>query len=805
MTSPINDLKYSLRILAKNLGFTTVAVVTLALGIGVSTALFSVLRALVLYPLPYPESDRIACAWANGKGMPFSLPGFMDILEQNTTFESFGGFAGGRYIFGKEPSESVYGVRCTSGAFRTLGIKPLLGRYFDERDETPGAARAVVLSYSLWMRSFGGNPAVIGQSVRIDGEETTIVGVMPAHFEWPSYSFWRHGQDAELWVPIQLTGGSRNWHWVHAIGRLKPGVSLEAADSELKNIGKRLSKLHTSTVKDKPFDAYSLYDQMTYRIRPRLSLLFGAVILLMLVACSNVASMLLARGTRRQSEFGVRLALGAPRQRIVLMVFTETLLLGLAACVIGVLLSVWGLELIKNVLPAQLVTNTRRAAIRIDTCILLFSTALVLIAVLLTGLLPSIAAAKTSVQDTLRTNGRSHTSSMLCSRSLWRLVTAQIATTLILAHGALLLSTSYMKVLEDNQALNTDTVITTEVRLVGRQYSKKESRYQFWNRLCQSIEDVPGVEAVGITSKLPLEGGFNQPILVDEEIFDPIQARDLVELSYVTPSYFGAAGIPLLSGHLSRHQDSKDKSVAVVVNRALVERYFPHKNPIGCRIRRNVANPDWHAHVVGVVENVRQWGSDYKAIPEIYFPVTHEAPHTGIVTVRTRSKATVLLPAIRKQLAKLDPSLPLARIRTLKNILQASSSHRRLSALLMNVFMGITLLLMAIGVYGSLSYHMAQRYREIGIRLALGALPKNIIHFVLSQAGLWIMVGLTIGLVGSGILSIVLRSQVYGIIVWHPGAFGLGLLIITVITLFTCLTPALRASKTDPMEVLRHE
>lgn len=805
MSTFLIDLKYSLRVLGKNLGFTTVAVMTLALGIGISTALFSVLRALVLYPLPYPESDRIACAWANGKGMPFSLPGFMDVLEQNTTFESFGGFAGSRYIFGKESSESVYGVRCTSGAFKTLGIKPLLGRYFDERDEAPGAARTVVLSHSLWTRSFGGNPAVIGQSVQIDGEETTIVGVMPAHFEWPSYSFWRHGQDMELWVPIQLTGGSRDWHWVHAIGRLKPGVSLEAADSELKNIGKRLSKLYTSTVKDKPFDAYSLYDQMTRRIRPRLGLLFGAVILLMLVACSNVASMLSARGTRRQSEFGVRLALGAPRQRIVRMVFTETLLLGLVACVFGVLLSIWGLGLIKSILPVQLVTNTRRAAIHIDACVLAFSMALALITSLLTGLLPALAAAKTSVQETLRANGRSRTSSILCSRSLWRLVTAQIATTLVLAHGSLLLSTSYIKVLEDNQALNTDKVITTEIKLVGKQYSKKESRYHFWDRLCRSIGDVPGVDTVGITSKLPLEGGFNQPILVGEEIFDPSQARDLVELSYVTPGYFGAIGVPLLSGHLHKHQDPKDKSVAVVVNRALVERYFPYKSPIGGQIRRNVANPDWHAHIAGVVGNIRQWGSDYKAIPEIYFPLTYETPHTGILTVRTRSKATGLLPTIQKQLAKLDPSLPLAKIRTSKDILQASGSHRRLSALLMNAFMGVTLLLMAIGVYGSLSYHMAQRYREIGIRLALGALPKNIVHFVLSQAGLWIMVGLTIGLVGSGILSIVLRSQVYGIIVWHPGAFGLGLLIITVIALFTCLIPALRAAKTDPMEVLRHE
>jgi len=805
MSTFINDLKYSLRMLAKNPGFTMVAVVTLALGIGVSTALFSVLRALVLDPLPYPESDRIACVWATDYGMPFSLPGFMDVLEQNTTFESFGGFAGDRYIFGRESWESVYGTRCTSGAFTTLGIKPLLGRTLNERDEIPGAPRTVVLSHALWKRSFGGNPDVIGQTVQINAEETTVVGVMPAHFEWPSYSFWRRGQNTELWVPIHLTGGSRNWHWVHAIGRLKPGVSLEAANSELKDIGRRLGELYTSTVPNKLFVARSLYHQVTRRIRPRLGLLFGAVILLMGVACSNVASMLLARGTQRQGEFGVRLALGAPRQSVVRMVFTETLLLGLAACLIGVLFSIWGLELIKNLLPAQLVTTIRRAAIRIDTYVLLFSMALALVTVLLTGLLPALAAARTSVQETLRDNGRSRTSSILCRRSLWRLVTAQIATTLVLAHGALLLSTSYMKVFEDNQALNTDKVITTEIKLLGRQYAGREGRCQFWDRLCQGIRDVPGVEAVGITTKLPLEGGFNQPILVDEEKFDPDRPHYTVELSYTTPGYFGAMGISLLSGHLPQHHDSEDTSVAVVVNRAFVEKYYPHKNPIGGRIRRNVANPDWHARIVGVVENIRQWRSDLQTTAEIYFPLTHQAPYTGMLTVRSRSKATVLLPAVRKQLAQLDPSLPLARIRTSKDILQTSSSHRRLTTVLMTTFMGITLLLMAIGVYGSLSYHMAQRYREIGIRMALGALPGHIFHFVLSQTGLWILIGLTIGLVGSGILSLVLRSQVYGIMVWHPGAFGLGLLIITVITLFTCLVPARRAAKTDPMEALRYE
>jgi putative ABC transport system permease protein len=805
MTAVFNDIKYSLRMLTKNPGFTVVAVATLALGIAVSTALFSVLRALVLDPLPYPESDRIACVWATEYGMPFSLPGFMDVLEQNTTFESLGGFAGDRYIFGRESWESVYGTRCTSGAFATLGIKPLLGRYLNEGDEIPGAARVVVLSHSLWMRSFGGDAGVIGQSVQVNAEEATVVGVMPAHFEWPSYSFWRRGQNTELWVPIRLTGGSRNWHWVHAIGRLKPGVSLEAANSELQDIGTRLGKLYTSTVPNKLFHACSLYYQMTHRIRGRLGLLFGAVILLMLVACSNVASMLLARGTQRQGEFGVRLALGAPRQSVVRMVFTETLLLGLAACLIGVLFSIWGLELIKSILPAQLITNIRRSAIRIDTYALLFSLALALITVFLTGLLPALAAARTSVQETLRANGRSHTSSALCSRSLWRLVTAQIATTLVLAHGALLLSTSYMKVFADNQALNTEEVITTEIKLLGRQYTSREGRCQFWDRLCQGIRDVPGVAAVGITTKLPLEGGFNQPILVDEEKFDPDRPHYTVELSYITPGYFGAMGIPLLSGNLPKHQDSEDSSVAVVVNRAFVEKYFPHKNPIGGRIRRNVANPDWHARVVGVVGNIRQWRSDYQTTAEIYFPLTYQAPYTGMLTVRSRSKATVLLPAIRRQLAQLDPSLPLARIRTSRDILMTSSSHRRLTTVLMSSFMGITLLLMAIGVYGSLSYHVAQRYREIGIRMALGALPRHIFNFVLSQTGLWILVGLTIGLVGSGVLSLVLRSQVYGIMVWHPGAFGLGLVIITGITLFTCLVPARRAAKTDPMEALHYE
>jgi predicted permease len=798
------DVRFGVRVLNRNRGFTAVGVLTLALGIGASTVLFGVLKALVLNPFPFPDSDRIVYVW-NQVGWPLSAPDFKDIREQNQSFAELGVFVGNRFNLGLESPESVYGAGCSAGVLRSLGVPPLLGRWLEARDEQPGVAPVAVINHALWSRCFNREASVLGQTIRLNGHEATVVGVMPAGFEFPSARY--DGREIELWVPLGLGDDQRRGrYWLLCLGRLKPGVSVEAADADVKRIGQRLSQLYPDTNSNKPFVVRSLHWQMTRQIAPGLRLLLGVAALLMLVACANVSGMLLARGAQRQGEFGMRLALGAPRLGVVRLVLAESLVLGLAGCGAGVLLSAWGVVGLRSCLPAQLVTATRCAAIRLDGWVLLFSMGLALLTALLAGLLPALTAARTAVGETLQESGCTRTGSHARHRLLRQLVAAQIAAAVILAQGALLLSASYLKVLEANRSLDTEQVLTAEIALQGGAYENSQARAQFWDQLSQRLTSLPGVQAAGLTSKLPLEGGQNMTVRVEDEVYDPTAQRFDVEQSYVNPDYFAAMGIAQLSGRLIGPEDLAGQSMGVVINRAMAEKYWPKSNPIGGRIRQHAPQPGWTARVVGVVENTRQWGAEHEALPEMYFPQDFgDAPQSCRLVVRASGQASGLVPLIREQLASLNRNLPLANVRTMKDVLHGVNSRRRLSTQLMNALVGLTLALTIAGIYGTLSYNLIQRQKEIGIRLALGALPKDILRFLLRQAGGWLIGGLGFGLAGAGLFTLVLRAWVFGISPWHPGFLIAGLLIITGAIVLACLVPARRALRIDPMEALRYE
>ncbi|UCD52524.1 MAG: ABC transporter permease [Phycisphaerales bacterium] len=796
------DMRYGIRMLTKSPSFTIVAVLTLALGIAASTALFAVLKALVLDPFPFPESDRIVYVW-NDVGWPLSTPDFKDIREQNRSFEEIGAFTHERYNLGLESPESVYGVRCTSGVLRTLGMAPLLGRWLEEDDESPGAEQVAVISHSLWSRCFAADPNVLGKSVRLNGRGTTVVGVMPASFEFPSV--WYGGNDYELWVPLRFGSRSRGNYWLLGIGRLKENVSVQAADADLKIIGKRLARAYPDTNLHKPMVVHSLHWQMTRRMASGMRILFGAVTLLLLVACANVAGMLLARGTRRQGEFAVRLALGARRLTVVRLILAETLLLGLLASAAGVLLAVWGVDIVRNLIPPALVTGARRAAIRVDGTVLLFSIGLALLTSFASGLLPAVTTAYAPVRETLKEGGRSRTGSHLRYRFLRQLVAAQIAIAVVLANGAILLSGSYLNVFEANRRLDTQQVISAEIVLPGEQYDQERVRIQFWDQLSERIAALPGVRAVGVTTKLPLEGGTSRAILVDDEVYDPTARRTYVEESLITSGYFAAMGLALLSGRPPESQDASAESVGIVINRAMAEHFWAGENPVGKRVRPNSSEPQFNAHVLGVVEDTRQWNAEHAPRPEMYFPYAFWAHESANLIVRATGDAQVLTPMIRSELAALDRGLPLANVRTMKEVLQASNSGRRMSALLINTFMVTALILTAVGIYGTLSYHLLQRQRDIGIRIAMGALPGDVLNFVLRQAGVWVIAGLLIGMALAGVSSLILRSQVYGISPWHPLPLLLGLTAVGTAASLACLLPARHAAKIGPMEALRYE
>ncbi len=804
MSTLINDLKYALRQLCRNPGFTIIAIITLGLGIGATTSLFGVFNALVLDPFPYPESDRIAYVW-NQQGWPLSALDYLDIKEQMTSFTDIGVYHPERLNFGAEKPESLYGVRCTAGVLQALRMHPILGRLLNDSDDQPGAEPVAVISHALWTRSFAADPGIIGQSIKLNGRETTVVGVMPAEFEFSSP--WYRGQEYELWTPFtfDIKDRGRGSHWLLGVARLKAGVTVEAADAEIKAIGARLAKTYPNTNTNKPLLVLSLREQMTSQTASRMRLLFSAVTLLLLVACANVASMLLARGTQRQDEFGVRLALGASRTTVARLLLSETLILGLFGSIAGILFALWGTAVLRNLIPPQLIIAARRSAIHVNGLVLVFSMGLALLSALLAGLLPAFTAAKTSIIDTLNAGGRSQTGSRMRYRFLRQLVVAQIAVAVVLANGGVLLFASYLNVLKSNQGLNTEQVISAELSLEGDNFTDDNSRIEFADQLCERIRALPGVQKVATTSKIPLEGGNNGDVLVDDEVYDPSVQRQLVERSYISSDYFAAMGLRLLSGRTPESTDAMSESIGVVINRAMAEHYWKGENAIGKQIRPNDPEPPFHAEVIGIVEDVRQWGSEYPPLPEMYAPYTFRTPSRIFLIVRSGGDAGTLVPAIRNELAVLNPDLAIANVRKMKDVLSASVSDRRLSASLINVFMVTALILAVVGIYGTLSYNLLQRKREIGVRIAFGALFHHILKFVFRQAGLWVVAGLIIGLILTAAVSFLLRSIVYNISPWNPLSLLLGLCIVGSAACLACILPALRATRIDPMETLRYE
>ncbi|MEJ2147442.1 MAG: ABC transporter permease [Acidobacteriota bacterium] len=802
------DFRYALRQLWKNPGFTAMAVLTLALGIGATTSLFSVLKALVLDPFPFDHAERIVYIRSN-PGQPLSVPDFKDVRDQSKSYDEIGVYRPERLNFGAEKPESLYAIQCTAGVLRTLGMAPVLGRPLNAEDEAPGAHPVAVISHSLWTRSFSSDPTIIGRQIRLNGTPTTVVGVMPPDFEFPSP--WYQGHDYEVWVPLSLSPSqsrrnqSRGSHWLLCVGRLKEGTTIGRADAEVKAIGARLAKEYPDTNLHIPFLVHSMWNEVGTNTASRMRTLLGAVSLLLLVACVNVASMLLARGTRRQDEFGVRLALGVSQGSLVRMLLTETLLLSLFGSIVGILLAYGGAALFRSLIPPALIIEARREAIQIDGTVLLFSMVLALVTALLAGLLPALTAARTSVVESLKAAGRSQTGTRVHHRFLHQLVVVQIALAVLLANGAILLFASYLNVFRSNQTVDTDQVLSAEISLRSDRYSEEASRLQFWRELRERVAALPGVQYTGITNKLPLEGGSNSDFIVDDQIYDPKVEGTLVEQSTISPGYFSAMGLHLLRGREPEPEDARREMPGVAINRAAAERLWPGEDPIGHRMRPNGPNVPVTYQVIGVVENVRQWGAERQALPEIYSPAAAEAPSWGFLIVRAPADAMALSPAIRTELERIDPDLPLANVRTMKEVLDAATSDRRMSASLVNLFMGITLLLAAVGIYGTLSYNLLQRRREIGLRIAVGALHRHIYRFVWKQAGTWLIRGLAGGLGLTLALSFILRSLVYGISPLSPLSILIGLGMVAAVALSACALPAWRASHVDPMDALRTE
>ncbi|MBA3849209.1 MAG: permease [Opitutus sp.] len=797
----MTDLRLALRQLAKSRGFAAIAVFTLAVGIGASTAMFSVLRALVVHPFDYPQSDRIVHVWS-GDGWPLSPADFLDLREQSQSFQHFGVYEPYTINLGRENAQAVSGVRATVGVLEAYGVAPQRGRLIEAADCVPGAARVAIISHKLWQQTFGGDDALLGRSIRVNGVDATVVGIMPAGFEFAAP--WMRTEDCQVWLPRSINDEElkrRDSHYLCAAARLRDGVSVTAADTEIKEIGRKLSALYPDSNTRKHFLVRSLHFEMTRDLAQRLWLLFGAVALVLLVACANVASMLLARSARRQGEFGVRIALGATRGRLIRLALTESFVLAALGAGLGLLLASGGIAVLKAVAPAS---EARKAAISLDWLGVLFACGAVLLTALLAGLPPALAAARTSLADIIRTDARGAVGSR--HLMLRGLLVAQIAVAFVLANVAALFSASYFRILEQNRLLSTDLVLTARLNLRGESYKDNAARVRFWQRLEERLAAIPGVTAVGLTSKMPLQGGSNTGALVNDEVYDPAQRRMNVERSSVTRDYFQAMGLRLLRGrNLTPADDmNADGILGVVVNQAMVDKAWPNKDPIGQVFRANMPGKPWYtATVVGVVESTRQRGATGEVQPEMFTTPPGHWGSTVHINLRSNQPASLLAPLLRQAVAELDRELPLQDIRTLDQIVVTATTSERAVAGLVNFFMATALGLVAVGLYGTLSYHIAQRTREFGVRLALGALGGNLLRLVLGQGLRWTILGVFLGLGATLALTNVLKSMVYGMTGLSAGPIALAAAIVLLAASVAILIPAWRASRLHPLEALR--
>jgi putative ABC transport system permease protein len=811
MTGMAQDFRYALRQLRKSPGFTLVAVLTLALGIGANTTIFSVMNATILKPLSFPDPDRLVLVWQTFGKAPddyniVSAPNYWDFQRQNHVFEGMAIFdsAGRGYNLSasgasREP-EQVSGLRVSASFFSVLGVQPFLGRTFLPEEEVGGKDHEVVLSYGLWQRRYGADRALVGKTIKVDGQDFTVVGVMPREFHWEFWSGHR-----QLWVPVGYTEGDkgRSSNSFISFARLKPGVTVAQARAEMAGLGSRLSQQYPSDDADMSATVVPMSKFGTEGLRTTVVALLAAVGFVLLIACVNIANLLLARGAARQKEFALRQALGAAGSRIARQLLTESLLLALLGGTCGLVLAVWSTTFLPTIVPADVFNIPLRQidTIPVDRWVLAFTLAVSCLTGILFGLIPALSALRGSVSEPLKEGGRGSTAGR-SNRLRHALVASEVALALVVLSGAGLMIESMSRLLGVDPGFNPKNVLVMGMSLPQEDlYNGPPGHPLFCRDLDEHVSAIPGIVAVGAVGHLPLRGDAGRSFAVEGKP-DPGQGhRPGAHYSVACPSYFKALGVPVLAGREFTHQDTVRAPDVVIVNQTMAQKFWPQENPVGKRIRQG----DSWLTVVGVVGDVRHWGLDNGSAPQFFRPYTQAAWPVMSVVVRTSSSPTSFVPAIKKAMGEVEPDRPVSEFETMQNIVQDSLGSRRFPTLLLSAFALLALLLAAVGIIGVVSYSVVQRTREIGIRMALGACAADVLTLMVGGSMTWVAVGVGIGIAGSLGLTRLLGTLLYDVKPSNPTVLGTVSLLLTGIGLLASYLPARRAAKVDPMIALRYE
>jgi putative ABC transport system permease protein len=796
----VNDIKFALRQLAKAPGFTALAVLTLALGIGACTAIFSVVNGVLLRPLDYADPDRIVVVYeTNFPQFPeFSVapPNFLDWEKDAKSFASVAAIGGGSInLTGEGEPQRLVSVRVTSRYFEVYGVQPSRGRAFLPEEDAPGKNHVVILSHPFWQRLFGGQENVLGRTLQLNGEAYTVVGIAPPGFG--------AGNKTDVWVPMAFTdkergNGNRGAHYVSVTGRLRPGVTAADADAELKLIAANLAQQYPDSNRGWSASVVPLRDYIVRDVRGVLYVLLGAVGCVLAIACANIANLLLARATARHREISIRAALGAGRARLVRQLLTESLLLAALGGALGVLVAKWGLDALLALAPANL---PRTAAIHLDAPVLLASLGLTLVTGIVFGLAPAWLAARVNVNDALKQGTRGSTEGGARGRLRGLLVVVEVAGSLMLLAGAGLLVRSFIQLMQVDPGFTPERATLLRVSLPAKKYAGPEQQLAFTDALLARLRALPGVEAVGVTHSMPLVGDYVLSFRIEGR---PVAASDEPSANFyaVTPDYFRAMGIRLVRGRLFEEQD-RTRRVALI-NETFARQHFPHEDPIGRRI--NVSDtPDAWREIVGIVADIKQYGVDQPTASQTYEPFGQRS-YTGVnCVIRTQGSPATIVGSLRAQVFAVDKDQPVGSIQPLEEIFAASLSRQRFAMLLLTIFSLVALVIAAVGIYGVMAYDVTQRTNEIGIRMALGAQPRDVLWLVLRHGGRLIGGGLLLGLAATLAGGRAMQAMLFQTRAYDPLTLGAITLLLVAVAIVASLLPARRATKVDPMEALRAE